>query len=150
MRARILNSKFLILNSLLVASMTTAACRAGSPAEAAAGLQTLTLTPVAGAEITAIAIAFTATRSSSNGNRALDGVGRFIRREFIDRKSLAHSNRRGPCPRVHRLGVRVEHVQPADSGVVAGSALVVQSAVYDLHDGAGAPRPERGVRRTVG
>ena len=31
-----------------------------------------------------------------------------------------------------------------------GPALVVQPAVYDVHDGAGTARPERGVRRSVG
>jgi hypothetical protein len=70
MRARILNSKFLILNSAaLAACISTAACRGGSPAEAATGLKTLTLTPakgarpVAGAGIDAVAVGLPPNRT---------------------------------------------------------------------------------------
>jgi hypothetical protein len=60
MRGRILDSKFLILNSLFAACLS-AACRAAAPAEAATGPKLLTLAhpkaakPVVGAEINAAA-----------------------------------------------------------------------------------------------
>jgi hypothetical protein len=63
MRARIPTSKFLILNSVLAASISTAACRESTPkTEPATGLKSLTLTltkgarPVAGAEVNAVAV----------------------------------------------------------------------------------------------
>ena len=59
--------------------------------------------------------------------------------------------RSGPLrSHLHRIGLRLEHIQPADPGALPQRALVVQSSLHDVHDGAGAPRTERGVRRPLG
>ena len=67
-----------------------------------------------------------------------------------DTKPLAHPHWGRPGSRVHRIGLRVEHVQPAYPGAVPGCAVVVQPAVHDVHHRARAARVERGVRWTVG
>ena len=63
---------------------------------------------------------------------------------------MGDSRRRRAGARLYRLGLRLEHVQPSDSGAAARRTLVVQPAVYDFHHGARAARPERRVRRSVG
>ena len=65
-------------------------------------------------------------------------------------ESLGHSRRRRARARVHRIGVRVEHVQPSDPGALSRRAVVVQPALHHVHHRAGAARAERGVRWTVG
>src|SRR5580765_6009854 len=97
MRARILNSRFLILNSAaLAACIATAACRGGSPAEAATGLKTLTLTPaasarpVAGAEIDAVAAGLPPNRTvdllweTVDGGWVVEDGYRFRGKRFTD------------------------------------------------------------------
>src|SRR5687767_4162730 len=65
-------------------------------------------------------------------------------------ESLGHSRRRRARARVHRLGLRVEHVQPSDLGALSRCAVVVQPAIYHLHLRAGAARSQRRVRWAVG
>ena len=66
------------------------------------------------------------------------------------RASLAHPRGSRPRSHLHRFGLRVEHVQPADSATVPGFALVVQPTLHDVHHRARAPRPERRIRWPLG
>jgi hypothetical protein len=113
MRTRILNSKFVILNSLFVASLSLAACRGDSPVHAqgegarsapkkepAAGLKTLTLThaksakPVVGAEIDAAAEGLPPNRTvdlmweTVDGGWVVEDGYRFRGKKFTDTTKL--------------------------------------------------------------
>ena len=67
-----------------------------------------------------------------------------------DSESLAHSHWRGAGAHLHRLRLRVEHVQSTHPGAVSRQPVVVQSAVHHIHNRARAAGSERGIRRTVG
>src|SRR5882724_10904494 len=118
MRTRILNSKFLILNSALAAAvLLLPACRGASPAhaqdqsarstpkkEAATGLKTLTLTPakgakpVTGAEVDAVAAGLPPNRTvdltweTVDGGWVVEDGYRFRGKRFTDSsKALGHA-----------------------------------------------------------
>src|SRR5437762_2265279 len=101
MRARILNSKFLILNSVLAASFFLAACRAegrqsAPKKEPAEGLKTLRLThaksakPVVGTEVDAAADGLPPNRTvdliweTVEGGWVVEGGYRFGGKRFTD------------------------------------------------------------------
>src|SRR5678815_1929601 len=67
-----------------------------------------------------------------------------------DCESMADSHWRRRCSHLYWFGLCMEHAEPADSGSLSGSALVVQSSLHDILDSPCASRPERGVRWTVG
>ena len=65
-------------------------------------------------------------------------------------ESLGRSRRRRDGARLHRIGLRLEHVQSSHPGAARRRTVVVQPSLYDVHHSAGAAGPECRVRRTVG
>src|SRR2546430_3138528 len=51
---------------------------------------------------------------------------------------------------LYRVGVRLEHLQSTHSIAISQRAVVVQSAIYDLHDSARSARTKRGLRWSLG
>src|SRR5215470_14919337 len=65
-------------------------------------------------------------------------------------QSLVYSDRCSGCTHLHWFRVCMEYFQPSDSVALSRSAVVVQSAIYDVYNGARPSRLERRLWRTMG
>src|SRR5215218_2793664 len=70
--------------------------------------------------------------------------------DFRIRGPLARARRGGRRARVYRIGLRLDYLQSPDPGALSRTAVVVQPALYDVHDRPRAAWPERRIRGAVG
>jgi hypothetical protein len=160
MRARILNSQFFILNSVLAASFFLAACRAegrqSAPKnEPAAGLKTLRLThaknakPVVGTEIDAAADGLPPNRTvdliweTVEGGWVVEGGYRFRGKRFTDSKKVLG---RAQIDAAGRLAAHftipedfggVHAVTVADAGRPVAQGGIEVTQTFDMHPSEG-------------
>jgi hypothetical protein len=155
MRTRILNSKFSILNFVLLASMTPAACRGGGAAQPAITLKSLKLTPakgakpVAGAEITAAAAGLPPNRTvdlmweTVDGGWVVEDGYRFRGKRFTDSSKLLG---RAQVDAAGRLATRftipedfggMHSVTVADAGKPVAQGGIEVTQTFEVHPAEG-------------